>query len=147
VGRSLCDGAEGWALNRGLQAAARFQYANRPGNAPRRHDRDRCSIQPADRRRGEARRKRAEELRLAAPTRHAAVMWLFAESAVLLFVVHCPSSNASFLTIRLALLTLKPFAGATGRLRMVRRGQRTLPPRQPAADEPVAPENGSGIMR
>jgi hypothetical protein len=30
------------------------------------------------------------------------------------FRVHCPSSNASFLTIRLALLTLKPSAGATG---------------------------------
>src|SRR5438128_8646419 len=30
------------------------------------------------------------------------------------FRAHCPSSNACFLTIRLALLTLKPSAGATG---------------------------------
>src|SRR5580704_13587483 len=30
------------------------------------------------------------------------------------FRVHCPSSSAYFLTIRLALLTLKPSAGATG---------------------------------
>src|SRR6267378_2820075 len=30
------------------------------------------------------------------------------------FRVHCPSSSISFLTIRLALLILKPSAGATG---------------------------------
>src|SRR5437764_7471730 len=39
---------------------------------------------------------------------------LFCPARICPLRVHCPSSNASFLTIRLALLTLKPSAGATG---------------------------------
>ena len=44
------------------------------------------------------------------------IRWLFviARNSSFTFRVHCPSSTVSFLTIRLALLTLKPFAGATG---------------------------------
>src|SRR5437763_8313347 len=39
---------------------------------------------------------------------------LFCPARICPLRVHCPSSNASFLTIRLALLTLKPSAGSTG---------------------------------